>query len=172
VGRLAGERVLAEIREFFELIADLSAGFRERSDKVAELLRAPETAYWLVADANAPERNDLLAFLGELRERGMAFSGFLVNRVQPVPEGPWPDEAALRAAGAGIEGWDEAVAALLHLPESAAHRARLHREAARALANGAGGAPAWLLPELPGGVRSVDGLRELSSFLPPHPPGA
>jgi arsenite-transporting ATPase len=170
VNRLAGDRVLGEIREFFELIGEMSAGFRERSDTVAQLLRSDSTQYWLVTDANAPERNDLLGFLDELRERGMAFAGFLVNRVQPEPTGPFPTEEALRGAGGGVDGWSDAVDALLKLPDVARTRSRAHRDAVRELVRRAGGAPAWLVPEIPGGVRSVEGLVELARHLPPHPP--
>jgi arsenite-transporting ATPase len=170
VARLAGERVLGEIREFFELIQEMSGGIRERSEVVSELLRSPDTAYWLVTDAGAPERNDLLGFLAELRERGMSFAGFLVNRVQTEPRGPFPDAAALRAAGAGRPGWDDAVEALLALPDATRARARGHREAVRELIRRAGGAPAWLIPEIPGGVRSLAGLAELTEHLPPNPP--
>ncbi|MEQ1565674.1 MAG: ArsA-related P-loop ATPase [Myxococcota bacterium] len=170
VSRLAGERVLGEIREFFELIGGMSAGFKERSERVAELLRSPDTTYWLVTDANAPERNDLLGFLDELRARGMSFAGFLVNRVQAEPRGPWPTRAALEEALDGLPGSAGAVAALTELPDAARSRAKAQRDAVRDLVRRAGDAPAWLVPEIPGGVRSIAGLGELARHLPPHPP--
>jgi anion-transporting ArsA/GET3 family ATPase len=169
VESLAGDRVMSEIREFFTLIGGLSAGFRERSAAVATLLAAPGTGYWLVTDAEAPERNDLLGFLEELRTRGLAFRGFLVNRVRPEVVGPFPDPEALRAAFAEVPGGAEAAAFLVALPEQELLRARSHRKAIRDLAK-AGGADAWAIPELPGGVRSLAGLRALAPHLPPHPP--
>ncbi len=170
VERLAGERVMGEIREFFTLVGEMSAGFRERSEEVAGLLRSGRTTYWLVTEADAPERNELLTFLGELRERGMSFGGFLVNRVQPTVEGPFPSEQALRAAMAGLPEAETATSALLALPERARTRAEAHRRAAKRLCE-AGGAPTWLVPELAGGVRSLEGLRALAPHLPPsaHP---
>jgi anion-transporting ArsA/GET3 family ATPase len=168
IGRLAGERVVSDIREFFELLHELSAGFRERSERVSALLRAPATHYWLVANADAPERNDLIGFLNELRERGMTFAGFLINRVQPTPTGPFPSDEALQQAGAGEPGWEQVSAALSALPAAADARARAHRDAVRQLVLAAGGSPAWLVPEIAGGVRSLDGLRELTRHLPPH----
>jgi anion-transporting ArsA/GET3 family ATPase len=171
VESLAGDRVMGEIREFFTLIGGLSAGFRERSAAVAELLRSPQTGYWLVTDAEAPERNDLLGFLGELRERGMSFRGFLVNRVRPEVVGPFPDPEALREAFAGRPGGVEAAAFLTALPEQELLRARAHRKALKDLAR-AGAADAWAIPELPGGVRSLAGLRALAPHLPPNPPAA
>lgn len=170
VNRLAGDRVLGEIREFFELLNEMSTGFRERSERVADLLRSPDTAYWLVADANAPERNDLLGFLEELRGREMVFAGFLINRVQADPVGTIPSKAALLAAGPDVVGWPAAVDAILALPRSARALAEAHRTAIGELVKAAGGAPAWLVPEIPGGVRSIEGLTEIARHLPPTPP--
>jgi anion-transporting ArsA/GET3 family ATPase len=170
VGRLAGDRVIGEIREFFELLGEMSQGFRERSERVAAMLRAPLTSYWLVADANAPERNDLLGFLDELRQREMAFAGFLINRVLPMPQGEVPSRAALLRAGEDLPSWEAAVDAIRGLPDSVRALAVAQRQAARELVRGAGGAPAWLVPEISGGVRSVDGLRTLAQHLPPRPP--
>ena len=170
VQRLAGDRVMGEIRGFFELIGELSVGFRERSATIEAMLASEQTQYWLVAHADAPERNDLLGFLGELRERGMTFAGFLVNRVQTEEEGPFPSPEVLREAGQHLPDWPLAVEAMLNLPERAKARAKRHRTAIEALVNEAGGAPAWGVPDVPGGIRSVEGLLGLSDVLPPNAP--
>ena len=170
VGRLAGDRVIGEIREFFTLIGSMSQGFRERSEAVAELLCAKSTAYWLVADANAPERNDLLGFLAELREREMSFAGFLVNRVIPEPKGEIPSREELLALSPREDGWPQAVDALLALPSSVSALARAQREAIDDLKRAAGGSPCWLVPEISGGVRSIEGLLSIAAWLPPRPP--
>ncbi|MBX2803817.1 MAG: AAA family ATPase [Myxococcales bacterium] len=166
IRRLAGRGVMDDLRSFFELFAELSAGFRERSAAIEALLSSPETAYLLVAHADAPERNDLLGFLDELRQRGMTFAGFLVNRVQLQPAGDWPDPAALLAASSD-PAWPAMVQALLALPEQANERARRHQQRIRALVDQAGGAPAWLVPEVAEGARSLDALWALSEHLPP-----
>lgn len=167
--RLAGARVMEDIAEFFSLIGELSGGFRARSKAVSELLASHRTRYWLVADANAPERNDLLGFLAALRERRMRFAGFLVNRVARAP-----DLAGGRALPEAVDGLDEATwaewrAALERLASRADEDARRHRDAAAALSSAADGAPVWLIPEIPEGVRNIEGLGALSVYLPPHP---
>jgi anion-transporting ArsA/GET3 family ATPase len=169
VERIAGDGVMGDIREFFALVGEISPGIRQRSAAVATLLRAESTRYWLVSDADAPERNDLLGFLDELRAQGMRFAGFLVNRVQAVPSGPFPTEQALLDAS-DAPGWSAAAAVLAALPESARARALAHRQAARQLVKQAGGAPVWLVPEVLGGITSLDGLATLSPHLPPSPP--
>ena len=166
VHRLAGDGVMGDIREFFTLMGELAAGFRERSADIATLLTSEHTAYWLVANAEAPERNDLLGFLGELRERDMRFAGFLVNRVQSEPTGPFPTVQTLGTAAEG-EAWARMAEALMSLPQRAHQRAKTHRRAVADLVQSAGGAPAWLIPEIPGGVRTMEGLMALSEHLPP-----
>jgi len=169
VERIAGDGVMGDIRTFFSLVGEISPGVRRRSAEVATLLRGDTCRYWLVSDADAPERNDLLGFLDELRGQGMSFAGFLVNRVQAFPRGPFPDEAELRGLSAADE-WEAVAAALSRLPVHARKRALAHREAARELVRAAGGAPVWLVPEVPGGIQTVDGLADLAPHLPPRPP--
>ncbi len=170
IHRLAGDRVMSEIREFFHLMGDMSTGFRERSARIGEILVSPSTSYWLIANAQAPERNDLLGFLAELRERRMHFSGFLINRVQRIPSGPFPGARALHEAGAGLPGWPQMADALLQLPPRLTARAAAQRDAIHSLTEAAGGAPAWLVPDVPGGVRSLAELARLSTHLPPAAP--
>ena len=111
VERIAGDGVMADIREFFGLLGELSTGLRQRSAEVASLLRSPRCRYWLVSDADAPERNDLLGFLDVLRQNDMGFAGFLVNRVQPSPPRQLPASGALHANFGG-----SLAEALLQLP--------------------------------------------------------
>lgn len=171
VQRVVGHRVLDDIREFFSLVGDMAGGFRDRSTAVAELLVSPSTHYFLVADARAPQRNDLIGFLGTLQERDMHFAGFLVNRVTTSPQHAgtlrpgdlWPGPEGVEA-----QVWEEAVARLLALPRSARRRAAADLAGARALSERAGDAPVWMLPEIPGGVRSLQGLARVARALPPR----
>ena len=165
VERIAGDGVMGDIREFFTLFSELSAGARDRSEAVAELLHSDRCRYWLVSDADAPERNDLIGFLGVLRDEGMQLGGLLVNRVQPVPTGPLPSLDALAEAVG-----PEIAKALLDLPERAKLRAYGHRDAARAVGKASGGAPVWMVPERVGGVKDTEDLLALAPHLPPNPP--
>ena len=95
----------------------------------------------------------------------MTFAGFLLNRVQAVPSGPFPTEVALHEVLPA-----EWAIALARLPAQATARAFAHRQSARELIRAAGGAPIWLLPEIPGGISSIQGLEKLVPSLPPMPP--
>jgi anion-transporting ArsA/GET3 family ATPase len=167
VERIAGDGVMGDIRQFFSLVGELSLALRDRSADVATLLRSPTCRYWLVSDADAPERNDLLAFLGVLRNEGMTFAGFLLNRVQAMPRGPFPTQHALMAA---LSDRPLLVEALVDLPRLVEARALMHRQGARDLVRAAGGAPMWMLPEIAGGIGSVAGLQQLVPHLPPTQP--
>jgi anion-transporting ArsA/GET3 family ATPase len=169
IERIAGEFVMGDISEFFKLFADLSQGFRSRAAATATLLRSRQTRYFLVVNANAPERNDVLGFLGTLRSEGMHFAGFLVNRTArrlALPAGGLPD----RIDGLEPEAWSSWRDALTALPERHKAQRAAHLEHARALVSAAGGAPAWLVPQLEGGVRDAADLARLARHLPPHPP--
>jgi hypothetical protein len=73
-------------------------------------------------------------------------------------------------AAPALDDWSEIAEVLLALPVRAHDRAAAQRRAVAALVREAGGASAWLVPELPGGVRSIAGLGTLSAVLPPRPP--
>lgn len=173
VEQIAGDGVMADVREFFDLIAQLSESFAEHSDAVAELLVSEHTRYLLVTDASAPERSDVLGFLEELRTRGMQFAGFLVNRTAPrvkareIPsELPLPDGLDA-SVGGDWPAWEDA---LLKIPLRAKQRVEAHAQATERLRRHARGAPIWRVPEIPGGITDLEGLLQLRAFLPPNPP--
>ena len=166
VHKLAGDSVMGDVSEFFGLVQDLSDGFRSRHTAVAELLSSDRTLYWLVANAEAPERNDLAGFLDVLKGRGMKLGGFLLNRCasEPPKRLPkvWPDLPVEDTAA-----WK---AALVELVDRQRRRHAAHRAAAHRLSVRAHGAPVWMVPDLPEGLRSTEGLARLSEYLPPHDP--
>lgn len=166
VSRIAGDRVMEDIRDFFGLIGEMSDGFRARSEAVAALLVSPDTRYFLLADASAPQRSDLETFLAELQQRGMGFAGFLVNRVAPPIDAELPTAQALRAAAPDTAEWGAAVDGLCALARAARAQARAHQSALVHLRKLAPDAPIWMLPELPEGVASTDGLLRLAAHLP------
>lgn len=165
IQRLAGDRVVADISEFFTLVQDIGPGIRARSAEVARFLASDQTRYWLVASADAPERNDLAGFLATLRSRSMVLGGFLINRctAEPPAEMPadWPnlpvdDDAA----------WRDALGRLLRDERRryASQWAAAHRLSVRG-----GGAPVWMVPDLADELRTTAGLERLSRSLPPNP---
>lgn len=171
VQRLAGATVMGDISEFFSLTSVLSSGFRERHRAVHDLLHdRARTGYYLVMSAANPKHGDALDFLGVLRERGMRFDGFLVNRAAAPVELSRP-LAGLELPGPppGVESaaWARGMVALGQLAEDRIALTERERVGMLRLRDAAYGAPLWAVPELTRTVRSVETLAQLSRHLPP-----
>jgi anion-transporting ArsA/GET3 family ATPase len=93
--RITGIDLLQDLSEFFQSFGDMAQGFRERAQRVNELLGDRRTTFLLVS---APERDPIeeaFYFWRRLTEARLPFAGVVVNKVHPdyvrVQEG----EAAL-----------------------------------------------------------------------------
>lgn len=165
VRRLAGDKVLADLTEFFGLVSELSEGFRTRGAEVQDLLRADSTRYLLVANAAAPRADDLLEFLAALREGHQRFEGFVLNRVlDPLPATPDAVEAALQRPDGDL---GVAVDRVLATLRTRARDATRHEHLAKLLRERSG-APVWRVPDVGGGIADLSGLVDLATHLPPN----
>ena len=166
VNRVAGDTVMQDIAEFFQLFSGLSGGFRERSKAVRDLLSSPNTEYYVVVAAAHPDRSDVLEFLAELTDRNMRFSGFLVTRVRPAPSAQDVDEIEV-PDGLDDATWQRLRAHLQALVEhnsAEAHRQRRAIDALQRRAGRGGMLPdVWLLPEVD--PSTLEGLGQLASCL-------
>jgi anion-transporting ArsA/GET3 family ATPase len=79
--RLTGIDLLQDLSEFFQSFGDMAIGFRERAQRVNELLGDRRTTFVLVT---APEREPIqeaIYFWRRLREARLPFGGVIVNKV-------------------------------------------------------------------------------------------
>jgi anion-transporting ArsA/GET3 family ATPase len=86
LGRLArfvGNDFLDEMARFFVEFNQILGGFRERAQKVYEVLRRKDAAFVLVSSAEPMSIDEALYFHGRLREAQLPLGGFVVNRVHP-----------------------------------------------------------------------------------------
>ncbi|MBA2506315.1 MAG: ArsA family ATPase [Thermoleophilaceae bacterium] len=79
--RVTGVDLLQDLSEFFNLFAEISDGFRERSKAVTQLLENPGTTFLLVTSPQRDAIDEVIYFRRSLRERRMPFGGAIVNRV-------------------------------------------------------------------------------------------
>lgn len=170
VQRLIGERVLGDISEFFDLFSGMSGSIVSRNRAVDELLRSEQTHFLLVAAATSDASDDALAFVRELRDRGLPFEGFIVNRMRPAAPDPTELDLPPAPEDVDIDAWRVAMRRVREMG-IAAHQAGLRDAAAASALGQTGDAPVWTLPDVPGGVADTAGLAALAQRLPPaaHP---
>jgi anion-transporting ArsA/GET3 family ATPase len=90
--RVLGLQFLQDLSEFFLAFEGMYEGFKQRAAQVQHLLREPSSAFVLVAAPAKASLEEALFFHERLREAGMPFVSFIVNRVHPDP-------AAARSTG-------------------------------------------------------------------------
>jgi anion-transporting ArsA/GET3 family ATPase len=68
---------------FFQAFEGMEEGFRQRAARVTELIRAPETAFLLVASPRRDTVGEAQFFADRLGAAGIAVQGLVVNRMHP-----------------------------------------------------------------------------------------
>ncbi len=117
VEEATGTSALGDISEFFVAMELLFDGIAERSRKVQELLRGPETALVLVAGPEEQVLGEAEELTGKMRALGVELKGVVMNRVHAPPAGceeceeEAHAEATVQAAAAMLDrgGVDAAV---------------------------------------------------------------
>jgi anion-transporting ArsA/GET3 family ATPase len=102
---LTGYQVLADLSEFFLAFSGMFEGFKERSQRVSELLASNQTSFLLIC---APEQQSLMemnSFFARLEKDRLPLGGLIVNRVHQAegagdPESFRLDEAAMASLDA------------------------------------------------------------------------
>jgi anion-transporting ArsA/GET3 family ATPase len=102
---LTGYEVLADLSEFFLAFSGMFEGFKERSQRVSELLASNQTSFLLIC---APEQQSLMemnSFFARLEKDRLPLGGLIVNRVHQAegagdPESFRLDEAAMASLDA------------------------------------------------------------------------
>lgn len=98
LGKLLGGQLLKDVQTFVSAMDSMFGGFRTRADATYKLLRAPGTAFLVVA---APERDALREaayFVERLAAEDMPLAGLVLNRVHGSGAARLSAERALAAA--------------------------------------------------------------------------
>jgi anion-transporting ArsA/GET3 family ATPase len=91
--RILGAQMLRDVQTFVSALDTMFGGFRERADYTYQLLRAPGTAFLVVAAPEPDALREASYFVERLATERMPLAGLLLNRVQRSPA------ARLSAAG-------------------------------------------------------------------------
>jgi anion-transporting ArsA/GET3 family ATPase len=166
ITKIVGSQLLRDVQTFVSAMDTMFGGFRERAEYTYRLLRAPGTAFLVIA---APEHDALREasyFVERLERDEMPLAGLVVNRVHRSPAARLSAARSLAAAetlaalaeGESGESSALAIAALrLHaerMRQSASERRLAERfTAAHPLV------PVAQIPAQPDDVHDLDGLR-------------
>jgi anion-transporting ArsA/GET3 family ATPase len=173
--RILGGELIADLSSFVTALETMFGGFRERAQHTYELLKAPGTAFLVVAAPEPDALREASYFVERLSAERMPLAGLVVNRVHRTEV--TPGLAPLPAARA-----DAAAEALSAKPASesgalAEAALRVHAEIASAAEHDARMAtrftaahphvPVVQVPALPVDVHDLDGLRTIAELLAP-----
>ena len=79
--RITGIDLLQDLSEFFQSFGDMATGFRERAQRVNELLCDPVTTFLLVTAPARDAIDEAIFFWRRLAEAELPFGGVIVNKV-------------------------------------------------------------------------------------------
>ena len=81
LGRFLGSAFLTQVAEFFVEFQQVLAGFRERAQKVTELMQKPEVAFLLACSPEPLSIDEAVYFHERLTRAKLSIGGCIVNRV-------------------------------------------------------------------------------------------
>ncbi len=83
VSKVVGGDVIDDAIAFFQAFDGMEAGFRDRAERVLELLAARETSFVLVASPRGDTVEEASYFADRLAEGGISVAALVVNRMHP-----------------------------------------------------------------------------------------
>jgi anion-transporting ArsA/GET3 family ATPase len=166
--RLLGAQLLTEVQTFVAAMDTMFGGLRERADATAKLLRAPGTAFVVVAAPEPDALREASYFVERLVEEEMPLAGVVVNRVHRTAVPQLSAGKALAAAEA-LEGEVDPAAALAagvlrtHAQRVQAEKSEQHKLAGFGLAHPK--VRTTSAPAFAEDVHDLAGLRQLAAAL-------
>jgi anion-transporting ArsA/GET3 family ATPase len=166
ITKIIGAQVLQDVSQFVAALETMFGGFRERAQATYDLLKAPGTAFVVVA---APERDALREaayFVERLAEERMPLAGLVVNRVHRSGSAVLTTERSLAAAQELDEsGGHELAAAVLRLHAARMALAAREKRLQDRFTGAHPGVPVVEVAALPGDVHDLDGLRAVGADM-------
>jgi anion-transporting ArsA/GET3 family ATPase len=161
VSKVVGSEVVKDAVAFFTAFEGMEEGFRNRAQRVLQLLSEPGTRFILVTAPRRDAIDEALYFAHRLQESSISVDALIVNRLHPrfgpvplvsVPDGPAGSEAA-------------ALAGLLANLRDLEEVARREEQYFEALAARVAPAPVARVPFLADDVHDLSGLDAIGAHL-------
>jgi anion-transporting ArsA/GET3 family ATPase len=189
VTKIIGGQMLRDVQTFVSAMDTMFGGFRERAEYTYRLLRAPGTAFLVIAAPEPDALREASYFVERLAQEGMPLAGLILNRVHRPPAtglsaarslaaaetlqaanpapGPSRGPAAGRAAGERQGQRDGAAASLaiaaLRLHAERIRLAALERRLAEHFTAAHPLVPVAEIPAQPEDVHDLAGLRAIGT---------
>jgi anion-transporting ArsA/GET3 family ATPase len=167
LSRILGGELLQDVSSFVAALETMFGGFRQRAEHTYALLKAPGTAFVVVAAPEPDALREASYFVERLNSDGMPLAGLIVNRVHHCVAG-----LTARRAEAAADALAEKAEADLALAEAAlrvhvetALAAEHDQRMARRFAAAHPDVATVAVPALPTDVHDLDGLRRIGALL-------
>lgn len=171
LSRIVGVEVVDDAIAFFQAFEGMEEGFRDRANRMQELLTQPSTAFVLVTSPRVDAVEEASYFADRLLQSGISVRALIVNRLHPRFAGPSGTGAEEISRALGVLGGEEdrdpgkvLAAHLSNLRDLEAVAAR--EEASFApLAARLAPAPVVRVPFLSSDVSDLGGLAQIGTYL-------
>ena len=171
--RVLGGDLIRDLSAFVSALESMFGGFRERAQHTYELLKAPGTAFVVVAAPEPDALREASYFVERLSAERMPLAGLVVNRTRltaEVPGGAPLSAGRAEACAETLAGKPESTAGNLALAAlrvhaeiaaAAEHDARMTKRFSAAHPE----VPVVTVPALAVDVHDLDGLRQIGALL-------
>jgi anion-transporting ArsA/GET3 family ATPase len=167
ITKIIGSQLLRDVQTFVSAMDTMFGGFRERAEYTYRLLRAPGTAFLVIAAPEPDALREASYFVERLERDEMPLAGLILNRVHRSPAARLSAARSLAAAET-LQMLDETESAGLGIAALRLHAERMRQaESERRLARRFTAAhplvPVAQVPAQPGDVHDLNGLRVVGS---------
>ena len=162
--KILGTQVLRDVQTFVSALDTMFGGFRERADYTYQLLRAPGTAFLVVAAPEPDALREASYFVERLDEERMPLAGLILNRVQRPPAAHLSAARSVAAAEmleAGAPAAYPLAIAALRLHAERMQQAAVQRRVAEHFTAAHPLVPVAEVPAQPDDIHDLDGLRRI-----------
>jgi len=166
--RVIGTELLNDLSTFVAALESMFGGFRQRAQQTYELLKAPGTAFVVVAAPEPDALREASYFVERLSAESMPLAGVIVNRTRfaaPVTGGEPLAAARAEAAAEELAATQPLAAAALRVHAEVAAAAQHDARMTRRFASAHPEVPLVGLPALPQDVHDLAGLRTIGELL-------
>ena len=167
LSRILGGELLEDVSSFVAALETMFGGFRQRAEHTYRLLKAPGTAFVVVAAPEPDALREASYFVERLSVEGMPLAGLIVNRIHRSVDGLTARRAEAAADALAEKGEPDlalaetALRVHAEMATTADHDERMARRFAAAHPDVA----TISVPALPTDVHDMAGLRRIGTLL-------